>query len=81
MELGTFNSVSMSSRKVTAMKKEKKSTEWTVTLGKKSKTFTSFEEALSFADSSEVKGTRAVDFTNQRIIVIPTVNRDKRDIA
>ncbi|MBX9949048.1 MAG: hypothetical protein K2Y39_07790 [Candidatus Obscuribacterales bacterium] len=63
------------------MKKEKKPSEWTVTLGKKAKTFESFEDALLFADSSEVKGTRAVDFTNQRIIVIPTVRRDKRDIA
>lgn len=63
------------------MKREKKSTEWTVTLGKKSKTFESFEEALLYADSSEIKGTRAVDFTNQRIIVIPSVSREKRDIA
>lgn len=63
------------------MKNEKKPSEWTVTLGKKSKLFESFEDALLFADSSKVKGSRAVDFTNQRIIVIPTVRRDKRDIA
>jgi hypothetical protein len=63
------------------MKNEKKQpAEWTVTLGKKTKTFETFD-ALKYADSSEIKGTRAVDFTNQRIIVIPTVNREKRDIA
>lgn len=64
------------------MKNEKKQpAEWTVTLGKKPKTFETFEDALKYADSSDIKGTRALDFTNQRIIVIPTVNREKRDIA
>jgi hypothetical protein len=70
-------------RKVTAMKDEKKKTssEWTVMIGKNPKKFNSFEEALLFADNSEIKGTRAVDFTNLRIIVIPSIDRTKRDIA
>lgn len=61
--------------------KTKKPAEWTVTIGKVKKNCESFEEALLFADTNEVKGTRAVDFTNQRIIVIPSVIREKRDIA
>jgi len=64
------------------MKNEKKRSDtWTVNLAKKSKTFDTFEDALKFADSSEIKGTRAVDFTNRRIMVIPTVKQDKRNIA
>jgi len=64
------------------MKQEKKkNSEWTVTIGKSKKTFDSFEEALRFADTSETKGTRAVDFTGQRIIVIPAITREKKDIA
>lgn len=64
------------------MKNEKKRPDtWIVTLAKKSKCFDTFEDALKFADSSEMKGTRAVDFTNRRIMVIPTVAREKRDIA
>ncbi|MCC6978529.1 MAG: hypothetical protein IT343_09410 [Candidatus Melainabacteria bacterium] len=63
------------------MKKDKKTSEWTVTIGKSRKTFDSFEEALRFADNSQTKGTRAVDFTGQRIIVIPTATRPKKDIA
>ncbi len=63
------------------MKNEKKKTsEWTVLIGKNPKKCHSFEEALLFADTSEIKGTRAVDFTNQRITVIPSIVR-KRDIA
>lgn len=62
------------------MKKDKKTSEWTVTIGKSKKTFESFEDALRFADNSETKGTRAVDFTGQRIIVIP-ISRPKKDIA
>ncbi|MBA3994894.1 MAG: hypothetical protein C0469_15345 [Cyanobacteria bacterium DS2.3.42] len=65
------------------MKDEKKKTpsEWTVMIGKNPKKFSSFEEALLFADTSEIKGTRAVDFTNLRIIVIPSIDRAKRDLA
>ncbi len=59
----------------------KKPSDWTVTVGKNPKKFNTFEEALLFADTSEIKGTRAVDFTNRRIIVIPTIDRMKRDIA
>lgn len=64
------------------MNEEKKDTsEWTVSIGKKPKSFSTFEEALRFADMSEVKGTRAVDFTGKRIIIIPTSDQKKRDIA
>lgn len=60
---------------------KKKTTEWTVLIGKNPKKCDTFEEALLFADTSDIKGTRAVDFTNQRIIVIPSIDRTKRNIA
>ncbi len=65
------------------MKDEKKKTpsEWTVMIGKTPKKVSSFEEAVLFADTSDIKGTRAVDFTNLRIIVIPSIDRTKRDLA
>ncbi len=64
------------------MKNEKKpKTEWTVMIGKKPKSFSTFEEALRFADTSQTKGTRAVDFTGKRIIVIPSAGSNNRDIA